>query len=71
MPGNRINFTCGNCMLVCHPDKKIRKRRYKMLTQGGVVVQRPDGACEAVTPSEAKKHLGKMPNEQRALYEKV
>jgi epoxyqueuosine reductase QueG len=71
MPGNRINFTCGNCMLVCHPDKKIRKRRYKMLTQGGVVVQRPDGACEAVTPSEAKKHLGKMPHEQRALYEKV
>jgi len=71
MPGNRINFTCGNCMLVCHPDKKIRKRRYKMLTQSGVVVQCPDGSCEVVSPEEAKRRLKKMPHEQRALYEKV
>ena len=69
MPGNRINFTCGNCMLVCHPDKKVRKRRYKMLIQSGVAVQQPDGTCEAVSPAEAKKRLGKMPREQRVLYE--
>ncbi|OPY07812.1 MAG: Epoxyqueuosine reductase [Syntrophaceae bacterium PtaB.Bin095] len=71
MPGNRIHFTCGNCMLVCHPDKKVRKRRYKMLTQSGVVVQRPDGKCEAVSPDEARKYLKKMPPGQRALYENV
>lgn len=71
MPGNRINFTCGNCTLVCHPDKKIRKQRLKMLIQSGVVVQRPDGSCEAISPDEAKKWLKEMPHEQRALYEKV
>jgi hypothetical protein len=58
-------------MLVCHPDKKVRKRRYKMLTQSGVVVQRPDGKCEAVSPDEARKYLKKMPPGQRALYENV
>lgn len=71
MPGNRINFTCGNCMLVCHPDKKVRKLRYKMLTQSGVVVQRSDGTCEGVSPTEAKKRFGKMSREQRALYENI
>jgi epoxyqueuosine reductase len=71
MPGNRINFTCGNCTLVCHPDKKIRKQRLKMLIQSGVVVQRPDGSCEAISPDKAKKWLKEMPHEQRALYEKV
>lgn len=71
MPGNRINFTCGNCALVCHPDKKIRRQRLKMLIQGGVVVQRSDGSCEAVSPDEARKRLKEMPHEQRALYEEV
>ena len=69
MPGNRINITCGNCMLLCHPDKKIRKRRYKGLAQSGVIIQHPDGSWEAVSPEEAKRHLGKMPREQRGLYE--
>ncbi|HOF04502.1 MAG TPA: hypothetical protein PK175_09165 [Syntrophales bacterium] len=69
MPGNRINFTCGNCMLVCHPDKKVRKRRYKMLTKSGVVVQRPDGSCESLSPEEAKKRLEQMPQEHRSWYE--
>ena len=71
MPGNRINFTCGNCTLVCHPDKKTRQQRHQMLIKSGVVVQRPDGSCEAVAPAEAKKRLQNMPPEQRALYEKV
>jgi epoxyqueuosine reductase len=71
MPGNRINFTCGHCTLICHPDKDVRKKRHKMLVQSGVVVQHPDGSCEAVSPEEAKKRLKDMPDEQRALYEKV
>jgi len=71
MPGNKINFTCNNCSLVCHPDKETRKRRYKMLTQGGVVVQHSDGALEAVSPAEAKNRLANMRPERRALYEKT
>ena len=72
MPGGRkINMTCGNCQLVCHPDEDERKRRFKLLTKNGVVVQNPDGTLEAVSPEIAKKRLTEMPAEQRAMYEKV
>jgi len=71
MPGNKINFTCNNCSLVCHPDKETRKRRFKMLTQSGVVVQHSDGSLEAVSPDEAKNRLADMRPERRALYEKM
>lgn len=69
MPGNRINFTCNHCSLVCHPDKEIRKRRYRMLTESGVVVQNPDGSLAAVSPDVAMRRLKAMPPEVRALYE--
>ncbi|MGZ3494495.1 MAG: epoxyqueuosine reductase [Thermodesulfobacteriota bacterium] len=71
MPGYRIENTCGNCQLVCHPDKEIRKRRYKMVVESGVVVQRPDGSREKVSPEEAKKRIAKMDPETRALYEEM
>jgi epoxyqueuosine reductase QueG len=71
MPRGRvINMTCGNCQLVCHPDRDERKRRYKLLTRNGVVVQNPDGSLETVSPEIAEKRLGEMPEEQRAWYEK-
>jgi len=69
MPGHRIELTCGHCQLICHPDKAVRTRRYKMLTQSGVVVQNPDGSREAISPEEAKARLAAMPAETRALYE--
>jgi epoxyqueuosine reductase QueG len=72
MPGGRkINFTCGNCQLLCHPDRAERKRRYKLLTKSGVVVQNPDGSLEAVAPAVARKRVAKMSPERRAMYEKV
>jgi len=71
MPGFRkINMTCGNCQLLCHPDRDERKRRYKLLTEGGVVIQREDGSLEAVPPEIAEKHLSELPEEKRAMYEK-
>ena len=69
MPGDKVELTCGNCQLICHPDKDVRKARYKLLTQSGVMVQHADGRREAVTPEEAEKHLAKMDDERRALYE--
>ena len=69
MPGDRVELTCGNCQLICHPDKDVRKARYKLLTQSGVVVQNPDGTREAVAPEKAIEHLEKMDDGQRALYE--
>ena len=71
VPGYKIGFTCGNCQLICHPDKDVRKRRYKMLTESGVVVQNPDGIHEAVSPEEAKRRLAAMDPETRALYEEI
>ncbi len=69
MPGYRIENTCGNCQLVCHPDKEIRKRRYKMLVESGVVVQNSDGSREVVSPEKAQKRIANMDPETRALYE--
>jgi epoxyqueuosine reductase QueG len=72
MPGVRkLNVTCANCQLLCHPDRDERKRRYRLLTRGGVVVQNPDGSLEAVKPAAARKRLDAMSPEERAMYEKV
>jgi len=69
MPGDKVELTCGNCQLICHPDKEIRQKRYKLLTESGVIVENPDGSREAVSPVEAKKHLAGMDPATRALYE--
>ncbi len=71
MPGHRIEFTCGHCQLICHSDAEVRKKRYRMLIEGGVVVQNLDGSREAVTLEEALRRLEAMPPETRALYEVV
>jgi epoxyqueuosine reductase len=76
-PGGRyhslMNFklytTCGNCQIVCVPDKEERKRRYKLLAGGGVIVQNEDGTLETVSPEEAKERLRAMTEERRTLYE--
>jgi hypothetical protein len=72
MPGRRkLNVTCANCQLVCHPDKEERKRRHRLLTKSGVVIQHLDGSLEAVSPEAAERHLAAMTPEQRACYEEV
>jgi epoxyqueuosine reductase QueG len=72
MPANRkINFTCGNCQLICHPERDERKRRYKLLTESGVVVQHEDGRLEAVAPDIAEKYVSELPDPKRAMYEKT
>jgi len=77
MPGGRYHSlmntklytTCGNCQIICVPDKEERKRRYSHLAEGGVVVQNENGTLEAVTPDEAKRRLAAMAPGRRALYE--
>jgi epoxyqueuosine reductase len=69
MPGDLLEFTCGHCQFVCHPDKEVRKKRYSMIVDSGVVIQDTDGTLRAVSPEEAEKHLSKMSPEQKALYE--
>jgi epoxyqueuosine reductase len=68
-PGSLLEFTCGHCQLICHPDKKVRQERYKMLINSGVVIQDPDGTLRAVSPEEAKRHIAALDPEQKSLYE--
>ena len=42
-----------------------------MLTESGVVIQHPDGLLEAVAPKIAEKHVSELPDERRAMYEKI
>ncbi len=69
IPGNRLEFTCGHCQFICHPDKQVRQERYKQLTNSGVVIQDADGRSRPVKPEEAIAYLGTLDAETRALYE--
>ena len=66
---HKVNLSCAHCQLLCHPDKEERKRRHRLITKSGVVVQHEDGSLEAVSPDQARKHLSEMSPERRALYE--
>jgi epoxyqueuosine reductase len=68
-PGFKTEYTCSFCQLVCHPDPEVRKHRYRMIIDSGVIVQNEDGTREAVTPGEAKKRLSRMSPDQRSMYE--
>jgi epoxyqueuosine reductase QueG len=67
----RLYQTCGNCQILCHPDREERKRRYKLLTGSGVVVQHTDGTLEAMPPKEAASFVAALEPDVRVLYEKV
>ncbi|MHC4799944.1 MAG: epoxyqueuosine reductase, partial [Planctomycetota bacterium] len=69
LPNNKGQLTCGHCQLICHPDKDVRKERFKMLTEAGVVIQLEDGSLKAVSPDKAREHLEAMSPDTRALYE--
>ena len=69
MMDDKLYSTCGNCQIVCVPDKDERKRRYKLLAEGGVVLQNEDGSLDVVPPDEAEKRLAAMPPGHRALYD--
>lgn len=71
LPGNKGQMTCGHCQLICHPDKDVRAKRFKMLTEAGVVIQLEDGSLKAVSPEEAIEHLAAMSPDVRALYENI
>jgi len=65
---HKLYTTCGNCQIVCVPDKEERKRRLNLLKNGGVVLQNADGSLEAAAAEDAENRLAAMPEEQRRLY---
>jgi len=68
-PGYALDYSCSFCQLVCHRDPAVRGKRYRMVMEGGVVVQDADGSCHAVSPKEARQNLDAMEPERRWLYE--
>ena len=68
MPGTKLWLTCGNCQLICHPDKAVRQERYDMLRKSGVVIQEQDGSLTAVSAQEAVAHFTAMDASTRSLY---
>jgi len=64
----KLRVTCGNCQIVCCPDKEERKARHKMLTESGVVFQNDNGSLEAISPEEATLRLTSMSDTRKALY---
>lgn len=66
-PGYKIEYNCSLCQLICHPQKEIRKARYKKLIKGGVIVEE-NGKRIPVTPEEAEKTFEKMSAEKKRLY---
>ncbi len=70
--GKKYYMSCSHCQLVCVPDKEERKRRYKLLRNGGCIVQNPkDGSIKAFPPDEAREYVASMSPEIRAMYEDV
>lgn len=70
--GKKYYMSCSQCQLVCAPDKEERKRRYKLLKNGGCIVQNPeDGSVKALPPDDARKYVASMSPETRALYENL
>ena len=69
--GDDLWTSCGNCSLVCHPEREERDRRIKTLHSSGVVVQHEDGRLEAMPGDQAKAFVAAMPPEKRRAYEFV
>jgi epoxyqueuosine reductase len=67
----KLRQTCGSCQIICTQDKEERKKRHKMLTQSGVIVQNQDGSLKAVSPEDGIEWIASMSPEQRALYEET
>ena len=65
---HKLYTTCGNCQIVCVPDKEERKRRLNLLKNSGVVLQNADGSLEVFSGSDAEKRLAAMSEERRRLY---
>ncbi|MCP4760207.1 MAG: epoxyqueuosine reductase [archaeon] len=69
MKGFNINFTCGNCNLICSGDPKETAKNYKILRNSGCVIQHEDGRFEVLPPEEAEIAFNKMSEKHRKLYD--
>ena len=65
---SKLYLTCGNCQLLCWPDPEDRKENFRILTSSGVVIQKPDGKLENLSPQEGEEFINGLDEERRSLY---
>ena len=63
------NLTCGNCGLVCGPSVEESAKRYRLLTQSGLVVRSADGTMVNVPTYEEALKVRQLP--QRSALAKI
>ncbi len=47
-PYDRFRTTCGNCQFICWETRELRMENYRILTEGGEVVEGPDFSFQPV-----------------------
>ncbi|MGE5378634.1 MAG: hypothetical protein ACM3XO_26570 [Bacteroidota bacterium] len=63
------NLTCGNCGLVCGPSVEESIKRYRLLTQSGLVVRTADGSMKRVNTFEEAAKIRSLP--KRTTWQRI
>ncbi|MDR3292105.1 MAG: hypothetical protein LBT10_08170 [Methanobrevibacter sp.] len=68
VPDYKMQYTCSTCQFICHPDKNIRNKRYKLFKNNGVIVEDEIGNRRSVSPNEAEQIIAEMSEDRKKLY---
>lgn len=68
LPGYNLHLTCGLCQNVCFGDPKETAENFRILSNSGCVIQKPNGDIMVLPHDEAEKVFNEFPEEHRKLY---
>lgn len=68
VPNHKMQYTCSTCQLVCNPDKKVRKERYLLFKNSGVIIEDEMGNRKKVSPNYANSFIENIENDRKDLY---
>jgi epoxyqueuosine reductase QueG len=68
VPQYKMQYTCSTCQFVCHFDKNVRKKRYELFKESGVIIEDELGNRTPISPNQAEKIIEEMPEDRRKLY---
>ena len=68
IPQYKLEYTCSNCQFICHPDNEVRKNRFKLLKNSGVIIEDEEGNRKAVTSEEAEKIIQDMSDKRKKKF---
>lgn len=68
VPEYKMQYTCSTCQFICHPNKNMRNRRYKLFKNSGAIVEDETGNRVSVYPNEAEQIIAEMSEDRKKLY---